>query len=78
MPLARVMSGAAYRSRTDAIQAAFWEILNRHRAIIDAADDLAAITLSVKLQNTQDPVRAVTYEDQRIMGRRLTHRFDST
>lgn len=57
-------------TRTDAIQRALLEALNRHRAIIDSSPELASVTLTVKLQDGPDPVRAVNYEDQRVVAKR--------
>lgn len=58
-------------TRTEAIAAAIMEELRRRRQMIDSDDgSLASITVTVKLQDAAEQVRAVIVEDQRIVARR--------
>lgn len=66
------MPESVVTTRTEAICRAMLEELRRRRAFLDGTADLASITMTVKLDigNDTDPVRAVYWEDQRVMTRR--------
>ena len=58
-------------SRTEAALKAVTEELSRRRGLIDATEDLDSLTIMVKFQSGPMVVRAVRYEDQRIVARRM-------
>ena len=58
------------QTRTEAICRAILDELRRRRSLIDASPDLVAVTISVKLQDTPDPIRSVVYEDQSVRGKK--------
>lgn len=57
-------------TRTEAICRAILEELRRRRSLIDECDDLSSVSITVKLQDTAEPVRAVHYEEQRMVAQR--------
>jgi len=57
-------------TRTEAICRAILGELRRRRTLIDDEPDLVSITVSVRLQDGPQMIRAVHVEEQRLVGRR--------
>ena len=51
---------------TEHVCRAMLEELRRRRVTIDGSTDLVSVTLTVKLREGPEPVRAVQYEDERV------------
>ena len=64
----------ASASRTEILCRAIVDELRRRRAFIDSSPDLVSVAITCKLQDTEDPIRSVLYEDQRVITRRSTGR----
>jgi len=60
-------------TRTDTIVRAIVAELHRRRALLDDGDDLASVTITVKLQVGPHAIRAVNVEEQRIVARRYSN-----
>jgi hypothetical protein len=56
--------------RTEVIAHAMLTELRARREYLDRAEDLASVSITVRLQDGAVQVRAVEYADQRIVGRR--------
>lgn len=53
-----------------AIERAVVAEVRRRRLVTDTTPDLAFVSVTVRLQDTPDPVRSVEWSDQRIVARR--------